>query len=159
MSFGVTYKVKNLFFDRALVRREVGKLNAAALSKIGSFVRTRARTSMRRRKSASAIGSPPSVHSRDKVATLRNILFAYDRANMSVVIGPVRLNGSQGTVPALHEFGGRGLGRKLIRRQGKREIRGPLEQVQFPPRPFMGPALTAEAPKFPSLWTATKRAA
>ena len=151
MSFGVTYKVKSLFFDRELVKREVGKLNAAALSKIGAFVRLRARQSMRRRKSASPPGQPPSAQSRDPVATLKNILFSYDRANVSVVIGPVRLNGRQGSVPALHEFGGTA----TVRRPARRGRPALVGQARYPARPFMGPALAAEAPQFPSLWVAS----
>jgi hypothetical protein len=167
MSFGVTMKVKNMFFDRALVKREVGKQNAAALGKIGAFVRRRARSSMRRRKSASAPGHPPSAHSKDPVATLKNILFAYDRANMSVVIGPVLLNGSRGSVPALHEFGGAANVRekKIVnplsgqfewaptgRRGARPGQQTRIRQAQYAARPFMGPALAAEAPGFPSLW-------
>ncbi len=61
------------------------------LSKIGAFVRTRARSKLRRRKVSSAPGSPPSVHSRDQFLTLRNILFFSDGAN-AVIIGPVGFN-------------------------------------------------------------------
>jgi len=112
--FGLRMQVKNLFFDRATVVREVGKANASALSKAGSFVRRRARSSLRRRKKPSAPGTPPSVHSSSNVATLKAILFAYDSVNKSVVVGPIRLNqkhfiGPQlisGTVPSTHEFGG-----------------------------------------------------
>ncbi len=155
MTFGVKMTVKNLFFDRAMVVREVGKWNAAALSKAGAFVRRRARSSLRRRKKQSAPGMPPSVHSDDAVATLKNILFAYDRSNMSVVIGPVLLNGSQGSVPALHEFGGV----KTLRRTfGKKNPRVVIRQARYPARPFMGPALAAEAPNFPSLWSSTAKA-
>ena len=155
MSFGLTYTVKDLCFDRAEVIREVGKLNAKALSKAGAFVSRRAKTSMRRRKGPSPAGKPPSTHSKDKIATLRNILFAYDRANMSVVIGPVLLNGRQGSIPGLHEFGGT----IYVRRPGKRGRPSKVEPVRYPARPFMAPALAAEAPKFPSLWVTSGRAA
>src|SRR5689334_22367304 len=106
MAVGVDVKMKNFFFDRLLVQRELGKDNAKALSKIGAFVRRRARSSMRRRKRAAAVGMPPSAHSSDPVRTLKNIWFAYDQSRQSVVIGPLRLNGNQGSIPALHEFGG-----------------------------------------------------
>ena len=46
MAVGVDVKMKNFFFDRLLVQRELGKDNAKALSKIGAFVRRRARSSM-----------------------------------------------------------------------------------------------------------------
>jgi hypothetical protein len=149
--FGMTAAVKELFFDRKLVQREVGKENAKALSKAGAFVRKRARSSMRRRKASSPPGQPPSAHSKDPVASLKNILFAYDPRNMSVVIGPVLLSGKHGSVPALHEFGGVA----TVRRRGKQVGQATARQVRYPARPFMGPALVAEAPKFPSLWVSS----
>lgn len=175
MSFGVTYKVTKLFFDRKLIQREVGKENAKALGKAGAFVRRRARSSMRRRKAPSAPGKPPSAHSKDAVASLKNILFAYDRANQSAVIGPVRLNqvndltrGGRIGVPELMEFGGSvGIQEKKIvnpitgqfewvrvdrRRRALAGQQRRTRTAHYPARPFMGPALLAEAPNFPSLW-------
>lgn len=215
MAFGVKMTVKNLFFDRAMVVREVGKMNAKALGKAGAFVRRRARSSLRRRKAVSSPGSPPSVHSSDSVATLKNILFAYDRANQSVIIGPVKLNLhsivrsgigpaaqnilASGAVPGTLEHGGLigvrkekddqgnwvripfGKRRRLERyvpvwkatakeraastgvhtiRKGNRTLnfyrvpapRSVIVYSKIAPRPFMGPALVAEAPNFPSLW-------
>lgn len=144
----VTMQVKHLFFNRAEVIREVGRLNAAALRRAGAFVRRRARSSMRRRKAASNPGSPPSAHSRHPTRSLKNILFAYDPVNKSVVIGPVLFSRSQpGGVPAIHEFGGAG--------RGTRRSKKPARTVRFPARPFMGPALAAEAPNFPSLWVSS----
>lgn len=228
MSFTVTYAVKKQFFDRAAVRKAVGKANAKALGKAGAFVRTKARSSLRRRKKVSAPGSPPSVHSNDPVANLKNILFAYNPANRSVVVGPVGLNVhhfvrgfgqgqqafiSRGAVPGTLEFGGY-IGVRKVKDQGGQWHRMPLGKrrrdtdIQLIPvwkataeqkaasigiksidtfrrrgrrgttqkhtvnfyivraselpsrifwsriaaRPFMGPALAAEAPKFPSLW-------
>lgn len=173
-SFGVTYKVKDSFFDRKAIQDELGKTYARALSKAGAFIRTTARRSMRRRKRASEPGTPPSVHSRNAVANLRNILFAYDRRRQSVVIGPVLLNQKQslngqllaGTVPQLHEFGGTaGIREKLeadkngdvvwVPRGRGRLRRGQptrVRQAQYPARPFMWPALEKEAPGFPELF-------
>jgi hypothetical protein len=179
MTFGVTYKVKGNFFDRKLVQQEQGKESAKVLSKFGAFVRRRARSSQRRRKAASAPGQPPSAHSKDAVATLKNILFAYDRRNQSVVIGPVLLNGSRGSVPALHEFGGtmpitealeaakfdrknpnaspvewRPVGKRFRPRPGQK-VR--TRTATWPARPFMGPAMLAELPKFSGLFASTAR--
>jgi len=150
-NFGLTLKVKKMFFDRKAVQDQIGKKNAKALSKAGAFVQRRARSSLRRRKGISSPGSPPSVHSTDRVATLKNILFAYDQRTQSVVIGPLLLNGSAGSVPALHEFGGRVTVRPRMGRRG-RQRQPTVRTASYPPRPFMGPALAAEAPKFPSLW-------
>jgi hypothetical protein len=153
MSFGVKMTVKNLFFDRATVVREVGKLNAKALSKAGAFVQRRARSSMKRRKAISPPGKPPSAHSKDPVATLKKILFAYEPSRMSVVVGPVLLNGQGGSVPALHEFGGSRLIHVTRHHRGQKVQLA--KQATYPPRPFMAPALAAEAPKFPMLWASS----
>lgn len=224
----VKFGAKNMFFDRKLVEQLIGKQAARALGRCGAFVRTKARSLLRRRKAVSAPGSPPSVHSKDQFASLKNIWFALDRSTLQMIVGPVRLNvysltreGSgpgaqnvftQGAVPGVLEHGG------LI---GVRKIKGPdgkWERVPFgqrrhaemlipvwkatpeqkaasvgvytirkghsriskkgkithasntmnfyrivnppsrhfwtniAPRPFMQPALEAEAPKFPSLW-------
>ena len=77
-SFNMTMRAKQLFFDRRLVQNRMSKANRKALSKAGAFIRRRARSSLRRRKRVSAPGQPPSVHSTDGVATLKNILFAYE---------------------------------------------------------------------------------
>lgn len=149
---GVQFKMKRFFFDRAYVQNVLGKESAKALGKAGAFVQRRARSSLRRRKKTSAPGTPPSAHSGDNVATLKNIWFALDPRSLSVVVGPLKLNhlvdNSAGTVPALHEFGGTARLRGRVRRGQKPRLR----TARYPARPFMGPALEAEAPKFPSLW-------
>ena len=182
---------KRFFFDRKAVADIVGKKAAKNLSKAGAFVRTKARQSMRRRKKASSPGSPPSAHSKDATASLKNIQFAFDPSRLSLVVGPMLLNGSQGApVPGMNEHGGsrnttqwRWKPLVFFRRNQdilksgrigtendwrivskkrakiiKRSARGaPLFEfreaaVHYPKRPFMGPALIAEAPKFPSLF-------
>ena len=154
--FGMTFAVKRMFFDTKLVEREVGKLNAKALGRAGAFVRRVARSSMRRRKGSSAIGSPPNAHSKSKIKTLKNILFAYDKENMSVVIGPTKLTSRYGSVPAAHEFGGpltiRVSGR-YSKKHGSSKVK--TRTAIYPPRPFMGPALKSVAPQFPSLWVSS----
>lgn len=119
MAVGVQFKQKRFFFDRPYVAAQIGKLNAAFLSRVGAFTQRRARSSLRRRKRVSLPGQPPSVHSDNPVATLKNIWFAYEPANQSVVIGPLRLNlhsatwgeGGRalttGAVPGILEHGGR----------------------------------------------------
>jgi len=166
---GLSLQVKHLFFDRQEVIDKIGKAEAKALSKAGAFVRRRARSSIRRRKAVSQPGSPPSCHSTDKVATLKNILFAYEPREESVVVGPVKLNGhayqgsllTSGTVPETAEFGGSvGLREKQVGTrwvsQGRRKPRPGqptrIRQAKYRPRPFMQPALAAEAPTFPSHW-------
>jgi len=151
---GVQFKMKRFFFNSKEVERILGKRSAKALGRAGAFVQRRARSSLRRRKKSSAPGSPPSVHSSDAVATLKNIWFALDPRSLSVVVGPLQYAGkslesnSQGTGAALHEFGGRG---KFRQRNKSRKPR-PVRVASFPARPFMFPALEKEAPNFPSLW-------
>lgn len=111
--FETSYKLKDLFFDTTAVEKALAKAERRELSKIGAFIRKRARSLLRRRKKPSSPGSPPSVHSADKVASLRNILFAYNPKAHGVIVGPVGLNqvnylksGFRTTIPALMEFGG-----------------------------------------------------
>jgi hypothetical protein len=144
----IGFEKKRLFFDRQIVIDAVGVATAKNLSKAGSFIQRSARSSLRRRKKASAPGEPPSVHTRDRVATLKNIWFVFDPINKSVVVGPMKLNTSalvgsdQPTVPALHEYGGSAVVGKGIRKR----------RVRYPARPFMGPAMQRELPKFEGLW-------
>ena len=105
--------MRQFFFDRQAVIGRMDKANVRALSRAGAFIRTRARTSLRRRKRSSPPGQPPSVHSTDNVATLKNILFAYEPNNRALVVGPVALNQINQswidmrtrTVPQVLEFG------------------------------------------------------
>jgi hypothetical protein len=139
---------KQFFFDRQIVISAVGVATAKNMSRAGAFIQRAARSSLRRRKSASAPGQPPSVHTNDRVATLKNIWFTFDPANTSVVVGPLKLGRSQlvgsdqPTVPALHEFGGVAVVGKGNRRR----------RARYAARPFMGPAMIKELPKFEGLW-------
>ena len=128
------------FFDRQLVMAATSRAERQVLSRFGAFVRQRARTSIRSRRAISAPGLPPSSH----VGLLKQfILFAYDPAHASVVIGPVRLNAkTSGDAPRLLEYGGSA----LRTRQGK------LVRCQYRPRPFMAPSLAAEIGRLPPLW-------
>jgi hypothetical protein len=176
MAFGVTFQIKELFFDRPAIQLAADRASRKVLSKAGAFVRRRARSSIRRRKGTSPAGGPPYAHSKDNVATLKNILFGYDPAAQSVVIGPLRLNqyhylGPQlraGTVPQLHEFGGRigfrekRVGKRWVASGRRRPRPGQPVRVRiatYPARPFMGPALEKEAPNFPTLFHNSIRAA
>jgi len=95
-------KFKSIFFDRAAVLNAVDKGTKNVLSKFGAFVRTTARHSIKKRKSASPAGSPPSSHT----GLLKKfIFFGYDRDEQSVVIGPAKLN-SGTNAPHTLEHGG-----------------------------------------------------
>jgi hypothetical protein len=177
----ITYAVRNAFFDRPAVAAAVDRAQRQVLSRAGAFIRTRARSSLRRRKGISEPGRPPSIHSKSK--SLKTILFAYDLQSRSVVVGPVLFNAvtsgvtARTTVPALHEFGGDAvileyryvpdgsrmtptgpnewrrvdLRRKLRTRPGYR-LETRKRIARYPARPFMGPALAAERPNIVTLF-------
>lgn len=144
----VNMRVKDLFFDRPKVRRSVDRAKRRALSKAGAFIRQRARTGIRKRKGASPPGQPPRSH---EGSLRRLILFGFDRASDSVVVGSARLN-RPGDAPNVLEFGGR---TTITRRRSKKNGRRVLEsrRVRIAARPYMGPALTKELPNIPKAWT------
>jgi hypothetical protein len=133
---------KGNFFDTAKVIKAVDKATRIVLSKFGAFVRTRSRSSIRKRKAVSTPGSPPSSH----VGLLRRfIFFSFDPETKSVVIGPAKLNSvvDSAALPAL-EYGGTSTAED--RRGGKRR------KISIRARPFMTPALEAEKPGLPAMW-------
>jgi len=133
----------DMFFDRQRVIRAADAANRKNLSKAGAFIRITARSSIRRRKGASAPGSPPSSHTG---LLKRFIFFGFDRGRRTVVVGPMRLNQKVGTAPAALEHGGSTVVIEGLRRRRRRR------RVRIRARPFMGPALAKEAPKSPKLW-------
>lgn len=75
-----------VFFDRAAVDAAVDRGTKRALSKFGSYVRTRAKSSIRTRKRTSLPGQPPSNHT----GHLKKLIyFGYDPQKKSVVVGPL----------------------------------------------------------------------
>ncbi len=133
----------DMFFDTDRVKRAGGAAARRNLSKAGAFVRTAARSSIRKRKAISAPGQPPSSHT----GLLRKfIFFGYDAARKTVVVGPMRLNQKIGAAPEALEHGGTSI--VLGGRRGKRRKR----RIRVKPRPYMGPAMQKEAPKFAGLW-------
>ena len=129
-----------MFFDAPAVMNSVDRATRKVLSRFGAFVRQRARSSIRKRKKPSAPGQPPSSHTGLLKA---GIYFGYDAQADSVVIGPVALNAKGEDVPATLEAGGMAtitFGPKIG------------QQVFIAARPFMGPALEAEAPQLPDMW-------
>lgn len=134
-------QAKGGFFDRAAVVGAVDAATRRVLSRFGAFVRTRARTSIRKRKSTSPPGGPPYSH----VGTLRKLIFfAYDFARASVVIGPT-LSDSPSGAPEILEFGG-------TAEISDRDHKGRTKTVRIGPRPYMGPAFQQELPGLPAMW-------
>jgi len=132
-------QIKSMFFDQKSVRSATDRATRKVLSKFGAYVRTAARSSIRKRKAISESGQPPSSH----VGTLRRLIFfGYDSAKRSVVIGPTPFGG-QAEAPPLLEYGGRAR---------RRDRRGRMHTATYRPRPFMGPAFEQEKPKLPAMW-------
>lgn len=124
------------FFDRKPVVSATDRANRRVLSKFGAFVRTRARGSMKRRKTASAPGEPPSAH----VGLIKQFLyFSYEQSRKSVVIGPAKLNKPGEAVRVLEEGGMATVFR-----------RGEPKNVLYAKRPFMKPAFDEERKKMPA---------
>jgi hypothetical protein len=128
---------KKSFFDADAVKKKLDAGIRRVLSKAGAFVRTRARSSIRKRKKVSDPGQPPSSH---EGSLKRLIFFAYDAGAQSVVTGPVRFG--KGTAPQLLEFGGDAL---RVYKSGR------SKRQRYRARPFMKPAGEAELPKFRDL--------
>lgn len=153
-----------MFFDKPAVMSAMDRAERRALSKLGAFTRTAARRSIRRRKKASQPGKPPSAHAASgSFASLKNILFVYDKSKGSVVVGPVKANqvqtewvgglgGGNITVPQIMEEGGVIMIREESLNKGKswrrRDMRYGAKQWKeyrtrravYKPRPYMGPA-------------------
>ena len=152
--------IKGMFFDRDRVLKAADAAQIRVLSKFGAYIRTRAQRSMRRRKGASAAGTPPSSHGADKKpkgakyrgAWLRELLFfSYEPITKTCVVGPLGFKSSP--VPHLHEFGGSLPVRERrinFPNGGYRIVPG--EVKPYPARPYMRPALAAELPKFAGLF-------
>jgi hypothetical protein len=140
-----------MFFDRKKVIRAADRANQRDLSKAGAFIRATAKHSIRKRKGALPPGSPPSSHTG---LLKRFIFFGYDAARKTVVVGPMRLNQKVGDAPAALEHGGTSVVVEGLRRRRRRRRK---RRVRIRARPFMGPAMQKELPKFPKLWTESVR--
>jgi hypothetical protein len=134
------------FFDRPAVQSATDRATNRNLSRFGAFVRTRSRSSIRKRKGVSEPGQPPSSH----VGTLKkSIFFSFEPTNKSVVIGPTRTSGA-GTAPELLEHGGTS---RFVPPRQRRPV-----AARYRPRPFMTPAFVEEQKRMPDLWRNSVRA-
>lgn len=169
---------KQFFFDREAVTTAVGKKQAGALARYSGYLRRVAQTSMRYRKGISPAGQPPSAHKSKRLAALKKkgraknngallrelILFAYDAATKSSVVGPLGFKTRGGRpVPELHEHGGSvaaGGRTVVVKNKPGRDERGKfvsagerLERLtgtlHYPPRPTMRPAMMKTRERFP----------
>jgi len=133
----------DMFFDTERVKRAADTATRKVLSKAGAFIRTAAKSSIRKRKAISAPGQPPNSHTG---LLKRFIFFGYDADRKTVVVGPMRLNQKIGAAPEALEHGGQSTVVSGLR--GKRRKR----RIRIAARPYMGPAMVKVMPKFPGLW-------
>lgn len=113
------------FFDRKSVLDAVDKAEAKNLSKFGAYVRTRSRSSIRKRKKQADPGKPPSSHQGN---LKRLIFFQYSKQAGEVVIGPAVF--------------GRHLGANLLEYGGATVRKG--KAYRYKGNPFMTPAFEKE---------------
>jgi hypothetical protein len=142
-------QVKGMVLDAPKVMRSVDAATRRVLSRFGAFVRTAAKSSIRKRRRESEPGQPPSSHT----GLLRRfIYFGYDSTKRSVVIGPTLLNkeGGESVLSAL-EHGGETVISTLYK-SGRNKHLNKRVRVTIAVRPFMAPALKQELPKLPAMW-------
>lgn len=150
-------QAKGAFFDRPAILNAVDKATVKVLSRFGSFVRTRASSSIKpvpkkastRAKRGiliggkSSPGNPPVSHT----GLLKDfIFFFFDAGNRSVIVGAAKLSGLIGDAPHALEHGGTStafVGKRGNRKRISTRVRA---------RPFMAPAFAAERSKLDSLW-------
>ncbi len=142
--------IKQWFFDRKAVINATDAGNRRVLSKFGAFVRTRAKSSIRKRKGVSAPGRPPHSH----VGLLKKLIyFAFDPARKSVVIGPTLANSASSnispigkTVPETLEEGG------VVLISRRFNVSGKKRRAYLRARPYMKPAADEEMKNLPRLY-------
>lgn len=138
MSIGLDISAKVIMTQEKLLK-SLDRAELKTLKRVGALVRRRMRSSLRRRKKVAAAGKPPSIHSKHKFLSLKNIRFAVDGKNKSVIVGPIKLRNSKAkgrnTVPEILEFGKTGV---------VTDDKGNEHAVKYDKFPFAGPALDAE---------------
>ena len=129
-----------MFLDAPKVVKALDKATRENLKRIGAFIMDDARKSIRPRKKRSKPGNPPNSHA----GFLRKgILYGFDVARRSLVVGPIRLNQKSGTAPEALEYGGPSI-IDYGPNKGKR--------VSIKARPFMVPAFEKNKDELPGLW-------
>jgi len=159
---------KNFFLNTDLVKSKIDKTTRKNLTKIGAFIRKRARSSMRasgksEKTQVSEPGKPPRYHTR---LLKDRIFFIYEPREQAVIIGPELVRTKRGqegnlTVPELLEFGGTVTRKKSeqrwVTREGKKKLvfdKPKTVKYHYDARPYMGPALDKERknPKLMGAW-------
>jgi hypothetical protein len=177
-------EAKSQFFDREKVIAATTVAERRVLSRFGSFVRTRAISSMlghavrkgfgvkskvTNREGASDPGKPPNPHTG---LIVKFLFFVYEPQAHNVIIGPAKLNSpiSDNALEVL-EYGGTAKGLFLVpptERDLHRRIERGLDASDAPilvrtqrkvqARPFMHPAFDEELKGLPEMWKDSIRA-
>ena len=145
------FDIRRLFFDKAAVMNQMDTRARVALGKFGALVRKSAIASVKEAPPSrhSSVGSPPFSHmaakrraiNRKRKAEgrpkakpgfkgLKHILFAYEPAKRSVIIGPASNRKRSLTIPEILEEG----------------------KLNVAERPLMGPAFENTKASLPSIW-------
>ena len=140
------FRFDAMFFDQLRVVSAADKATRRVLSRFGAYVRTSARSSIRRRKKASKPGGPPT----NRTGFLKKfIFFGYDPSERNIVIGPMKLNGKSGDdIPSVLEYGGNTTAYFWDRSKQK----SVKKRIKVAARPFMAPALKKNLPQLPAMW-------
>jgi hypothetical protein len=129
------------FFDADAIAQATDRARDKWLMTAGAMIRRTAQRSMKRRQGPSAPGTPPNSH----VGTLRRLIFfAHDKANDTVVAGPVGFPLGSTTGAAVVTLGG-----SFTRRDGVTS--------EFPARPLMQPAYEERREDILNAWRNTVR--
>lgn len=132
----IRFKMKDFFFDRAVVMDMIDKAARKGLGYFGAVVRLTAKRSIKNAKNCydhSTAGNPPKSH----VGTLKKMIYyAWDPNTRSVVIGPQLFTPMTGA-PETLEYG------------GVAYIRFKKKRVRIAPRPYMRPAFALHEKNLP----------
>lgn len=174
MALQLKPRVKFVFFDRSIIKRNWNKINQSPLTKSGLLVRRIARGSIRRggkKKNPSKPGTPPRSHKQGKTPPFKMIYSVPNTIGTSVIIGMVGFGIAPGAtmpVPGLQEHGGTARRRLFLKQtdfvhQNTKKTSGKYAKkrtrykavkkvVRYPARPFMQPALQRARPSLPKMW-------
>ena len=138
MISNVRFAMKRAKFDADKVRRRMDKNTLRAMDRTGGTLRKYMQYSMKDRATmVSPPGSPP--YARKHKLLKRLIYYHYDTRTKRLVVGPILYQGAKTLgLPKLMEKGG---SIQEVQDSGRVVIR------QYEPRPYAGPALTANMGK------------
>jgi hypothetical protein len=134
-----TFDIKDMFFDRKAFTDAVDAGIRKAMVKSLSALRERLISQFQFGEGPSRPGQSPRVHSRNRYANLRNVLFGYDDKNKTGVVGSIRLSRSREAVPGILERGGTVTIPGRMRRDGSQSK---TRTIKIAARPAAAPALS-----------------